>query len=406
MGGAFVIAVLLLAAMTFLGWWLMEPAAAVDRAVSLLIVACPCALALATPLAISVALIRAARQRILIKGGDVLQALARPGVLWLDKSGTLTQGNLRVVCWHGERSLFSAIAAVQAHSTHPVAAAMSRYVQEQSVNHAGYATASDVQQSECGIHGRYGSRRIDIGNQRFFESRGLTIGEELLAESRRLLDQGLSPVFVAADGQCQAVAGVGDPLRHDAAESIRQLRKLGWQVGILSGDHQAIVDDIARRLAIPAPLARGQLLPEDKVRIIQDSQSVQEQDRRHHSTVMVGDGVNDSAALAIATVGIAAHRGAEASLAAAPVYLAGEGLNRLVRLMHLAQATMNAIQRNLIVSLGYNLVAVALAAAGWITPLAAAILMPVSSLTVVGLSFVAPMRKEDESRPADAQVAD
>jgi P-type Cu2+ transporter len=433
-GGVFVVTVLVLAMATAVAWGVIDsPRIGIERAVALLIVACPCALALATPLAVSVGLVRAAREKILIKGGDVLQALHRPGTLWLDKTGTLTQGQLRVLRWQGDRRLLPAIAAIQSQSSHPVAIAMARF----AVSELGPATSDDaslpaahqVDQSPLGgIRGEVNRSVWILGTARFLESQQVEIGASWIEQSQTWLADGLSPVFVAVDGQVAGMAGVGDPLCDDAPAAIASLQRKGWKIGILSGDHQQIVDQVARQLGIAAELAIGGLLPEDKVRWVQQSvsgrltgsgpaddstasaaASTGTADGRGPAVVMVGDGVNDSAALAAATVGVAAHGGAQSSLAAAPVYLAGQGLDRLVRLFELSRATMRTIVLNLGASLSYNVVAVVLAAFGWISPLVAAILMPISSLTVVGISLLSPARssqldgRQAEPNPLEKQ---
>lgn len=179
--------------------------------------------------------------------------------------------------------------------------------------------------------------------------------------------------------------GVGDPLRTDARAVVERLRARGWRVGILSGDHPEIVARVGAALGLPSARCRGGLSPRDKV------DAVLRRCSRDETVVMVGDGVNDSAALAAASVGIAARDGAEASLQAAPVYLGRPGLAGVLELMDRSRATMRVIRRNFAVSLAYNAVAVGLAAAGLVSPLVAALLMPLSSLTVVGLSL-APAR--------------
>jgi len=192
--------------------------------------------------------------------------------------------------------------------------------------------------------------------------------------------QGLTPVLVAVDGQCSTLLGLGDQIRTDAVPAVRDLLARGWQLGILSGDHPESVDHVASRVGLAGAKVFGGVTPERKLAIVKES-------LRHGTVVMVGDGVNDTAALAAATVGVAVHGGAEVSLNAASVYLGREGLEPLVELVDGARATVRVIHLNFSVSLGYNVVAVSLAATGWINPLVAAILMPLSSLTVVGLSL-------------------
>ncbi len=403
LGAQFVVAILLLATATLGAWMFISPSYAVDRAVSLLIVACPCALALATPIAISVGLIRAARCKILIKRGDVFQWLSKPGMLWLDKTGTLTHGNPRVTRWMGDDAVLPMAAALQVHSSHPMAAAMCAYAAQKHLpTPRSNESATEVEQTEHGgIRGRVGAFLIEIGNEPFVIRQGVRLNGRFWDQGQLMLTDGISPIYVAVDKQCIGVAGVADALRSDAANVVERLRRRGWQIGILSGDHQAIVDRVAHQLNIPLPYALGQLSPEEKVRIVQNSPArigILSTSTKRLTTVLVGDGVNDSAALAIATVGVAAHRSADACLAAAPVYLADAGLSRLVDLMDLSHATMRTIRRNLGGSLAYNVVAIGLAAVGLVGPLTAAILMPISSLTVVALSLLpaipAPSRLE------------
>ena len=187
-------------------------------------------------------------------------------------------------------------------------------------------------------------------------------------------------MLVAVDGDCTAVVGLGDPIRDDAADALAELRRLGWDIRMLSGDHPAVVAAVAQRLQIAADAALGNATPEEKVAYV-------ERVRQHESVVMVGDGVNDAAALSAATVGIAVHGGAEASLSAADIYLSRPGLTPIVELVGAARNTIRAIRRSLVASLVYNALVAGLAVTGLIGPLVAAILMPISSLTVLTLAL-------------------
>ncbi len=380
-GGWFVGWVLLAASITFATWMVLDPAVAVDHSVALLIVACPCALGLATPLALSVALGKAARRRILIKGGDVLQQLSSPGELWLDKTGTLTRGEMGVTEWSGDLETLGLLAAVERQASHPIARAVVQHARERG---CPSREARAVEQSERGgITGIVEGRRVVAGNAPFVTERTSSqLPADGLARATRCLERGASPLFVAVDGVVVAVAGLGDPLRDDAEPSIRALRARGWQVGILSGDHPSIVRATGEALGLDPARCHGGLQPADKVAFVQRTET---QPRR--VTVMVGDGVNDSAALVAATVGIAVRDGAEASLRAAPVYIGTPGLIGVVELLEGADATLRCVRRNLGVSLAYNLCSVGLAAAGLINPLVAAVLMPLSSLSVVATSL-------------------
>ena len=421
----FVAAVLALAALTVLLWWRADPGRALDHAAALLIVTCPCALGLATPLAVSAAIGQAGKSGFLIKGGDVLEKLTRPGRMWLDKTGTLTEGRVTLVRWCGDRSVEPLVAAAESHSAHPLARAFTTAL--------GAPDPSPVRIIEThggGIEADVGFRRVVVGSPDFVASRvapadagarggngegfdsgaGVTRGGEapavatgasreeseglggaaspapsgspgaLILDVDRMLAEGLTPVVVGVDGRVVAAAGFGDALQADAAEACGRARALGWRLGILSGDHPRVVASIGRRLGLDPAACHGGVAPEDKLRVV-------ERDAAAGPVVMVGDGVNDAAALAAATVGVAVHGGAEAALAAADVFVTRPGVGRVVELCLGARRALRVVRRNLAFSLAYNAIGVALAMSGLLDPLVAAILMPMSSLTVIVSSY-------------------
>jgi Cu2+-exporting ATPase len=374
--GWFVAIVLTLAAITLGVWLKLDPEHAVGHAVALLIVSCPCALGLATPLAVSAAIGRAARKKILIKGGDALENLARPGRMLLDKTGTITEGRLAVLRWWGDESVKPMVAAIERHSAHPVARALSI---DASTNIAIEAT--DVQEvTGAGISGICNGRQVVVASTSHLASVLGDLPPEVAAAADAFANEGLSPVAVALDQTVIALAGIGDPLRHDSAESVASIRDRGWQVEILSGDHPAVVRSVAQKVGIEPAAARGAATPEDKLDVVREAS-------QNTTVAMVGDGVNDAAALAAATVGIGVHGGAEAALAAADVYLGRPGLEPVVELLRGSRRTLGVIRRNLVFSLTYNVVAVTFAMTGHMSPLLAAILMPLSSMTVVLSSY-------------------
>lgn len=377
--GWFVVAVLLLAAMT-LGLWLwLDPPRAVDHAVALLIVCCPCALGLATPLAIAVALGRAAKRRILVKGGAALELLAQRGAVVLDKTGTLTAGRAAVIRYYGDKSVASLIAALEHHSSHPIALAILAYAEQDEPDSPPHVT--DVAQTAgSGLAGTVNGTQLVVGSPDYVLSSGARMSEVQRQHLESVIDESLTPVLTARDGQVVAVLGLGDPLRDDAARAITQLRQLGYHIHVLSGDHPDVVAAVARQLEVPARDTHGAASPERKVEYVR-------QQMQSSSVLMVGDGVNDAAALAAANVGIAVHGGAEASLASADVYIARPGLQSLVDLIQAARATVRTIRLSLLASLCYNVIAASLAISGIIGPLTAAILMPISSFTVVALAL-------------------
>lgn len=390
--GYFLGGMVTLAAITAVVWLRLEPARALDNAAALLIVTCPCALGLATPLAMTVAIGRAARRGVLVKGGDALQQLAKaphlPGTIFLDKTGTITQGRLSLATWIGDEESKPLAAAVEARSSHPIARALVRDLAE-GLSAAGSATASRsdappplpvtaVETMGGGIAGVAAGHEVLVGSPAFVRGRGASIDAPMELAEQEVLDRGLTPVLVAVDGRVDAVAGLGDAVRPEAREAVASLKGLGWRVAVLSGDHPDLVRRVGRELGIDDKDLRGGVSPEAKLVEVQSA---------HGTVVMVGDGVNDAAALAAASVGIAVHGGAEASLAAADIYLSRPGLSAVAEVVVGARRTMRTIRVNLGVSLVYNAVAAALAVTGVISPLIAAVLMPASSLTVLALSF-------------------
>lgn len=389
--GWFVGVVLILAAAT-LGLWLpRNPLLAVDHATALLIVTCPCALGLATPLAVTVAIGRAARRRVLVKGGDALEQLAHPVTIVLDKTGTLTQGRMKLQQWAGDVSIQAAVVAIERQVNHPIARAFVEELRSDAANCEVPTVEKLEQVLGGGVRARVSGREFAIGSPEFVGSGARGNADRLIAAEREFAAAGHTPVRIACDGAWLASAAFGDALRDDAARSVRTLQNAGWAVRVLSGDQAAVVQNVARQVGIPTDLAQGGATPEDKLAAIQNL-------RKAGPVVMVGDGVNDAAALTAANVGIAVHGGAEASLAAADVYLNTPGLTPIVDLTRAAAGMMRTIRVALAASLGYNAFAAALAITGIINPLIAAILMPISSFTVVALAFSQrPVRKRIRS---------
>jgi Cu2+-exporting ATPase len=314
----------------------------------------------------------------LIKGGETLERLASPGTLLLDKTGTITTGCVTLQSWAGDESVKPMVAALERQSTHPIARALVRGI-EKGGDCSRLAARNVVQKMEGGIVGEVEGRRLAVGSMRFVEADGAELPVWVREEMGRVLGEGLSPVLVSVGGVVRAVAGVGDEIREDVQAALAALRQRGWKLAILSGDHPDVVAKVAEKLGIED--ARGGLLPEQKLAIVGERMKAGE------NAVMVGDGVNDAAALAAASVGIAVHGGAEASLAAANVYLNRPGLGAVVELVEGSRGVVRVIRRAMVASICYNAFAVGLAVCGLINPLVAAVLMPVSSLTVLSLAL-------------------
>jgi Cu2+-exporting ATPase len=365
MAGWFVAAVLILAAGTAAAWWHLDSAAAVDHAIALLVVTCPCALALATPLAVSVSIGRAARAGILVKGGEALELLGRGrGTLYLDKTGTLTEGCTRLVAWEGPESIRPLVLALEQDATHPVAAGF-----REAWPGIDLVEASEVRHTiGGGIEGRVGPHRVVVGNPRF-------VGARAEGAGGRGMDPALTPVWVAVDGIVVGAAAFGDRIRPEARGVLDRLRQQGWRLRVLSGDAPEVVAAVGTALGFAPEEVMAGVSPEQMLVVVEATADAW--------VVMVGDGVNDAGAMARATVGIGVKGGAEACLAVADVYLDRPGLQPLEDLMTGATRTLRVVRRNIGFALIYNLIGAGLAVAGLLDPLVAAILMPLSSVTVV-----------------------
>lgn len=385
----FVYGVLTVAVMTFLFWLRLSGTSAVENTVAVLIVACPCVIALAAPLTLSLAISRAAGQGILIKSGDVLQRLARPGTIWLDKTGTLTQGQTRLIEWWGDVELAAEVAALESRSTHPLATALRAESLEQVLN-VRLEPMPPVEQAKQdprgGVRGRVGGSELVIGSRKLLGALGIEVPPALAAQATVWATSGLTVIYVARERVVCGLAGIGDRLRVDAVATVSELKRCGWQVGILSGDQPETVTSVAGQLGIAQELAFGGLSPEEKTARVRSGDP-------DEVVVMVGDGLNDSAALAAASVGVAVKGGAEASLAAAPVYLSRGGLSDLLQLSAASRQTMRTIHVSLLISVLYNTFSVGLATMGLIHPLVAALMMPLSSLTTIILAYCNPAFK-------------
>ncbi|MCX5689358.1 MAG: cation-translocating P-type ATPase, partial [Planctomycetota bacterium] len=387
-GSIFLSGMLLLATATFIFWFHNGVLSAMENAVALLVVTCPCALGLATPLAFTLAIGRAARQGILIKGGDAVQHMAGGnGILFLDKTGTVTDGKMSVVHWSGSQKLANTVAAIERGSTHPVGvalAAMTPHIPDS----IGATIESVKNVPGSGLRAQVGFSEILVGSEAFARAHATTIPSDLLASAATWATQGLTPVYVVVDGSLNAVAAVGDTIRKDSCEVIRKLREAGWDCRMLSGDNPGVVRHVATTCGIAD--ARGGVTPEEKLAIVAAAAA-------HGRTVMVGDGVNDAAALAAAHVGISVHGGAEASLAAADIYLAKPGLSSMLTLIRGSRHTLRTIKITLGASTLYNVIAATVAMTGHMHPIIAALVMPLSSLTAVGICVAAGSFKEKQS---------
>jgi Cu2+-exporting ATPase len=369
--GRFVIAVLGLSVLTFAAWLFVDPSRALDNAVALLVVTCPCALGMATPLAVSAALRRAARGGIFFKGGEFLEVLARPGTIAFDKTGTLTEGRLALASFIGESSVVPLVRAAERRSPHPIGRAL----------YAGLTPSTELLADEvnelpgAGVIAQVAGHEVRVGSAEHVASSRADSAGWWHAELTRQVSLGRPAVACSVDGTVRAVASFNDPLRADARSSLDALRAFGYRIALLSGDHELVVESLAPELG-ELVTARGGMSPEDKLAWIEAA-------RRTGPVVMVGDGVNDAAAMSASDVAIAVHGGAEASLVAADAFTTEPGVSKVLEAVAGARRTLGVIRRGIAFSLAYNVVGVLLCMGGWISPLVAAVLMPLSSLTVV-----------------------
>ena len=335
----------------------------VYRALVLLVISCPCALVISTPVAVVCALARAARAGILIKGGRFLEALGGLKALALDKTGTLTKGRPVVVevrPLHGldAREVVRLAASVEARSEHPLAAAILHAAREHAV---AWAEASDFRAvTGRGAQARIGGVTYHVGSHRYMEDLGVCDGT-LEAVLDELENRGETPVALSDGSRVLGVLGVADQIREGASESLGALRRLGVRpLVVLSGDTQRTAEAIGRQAG--ADEVRAQLLPEDKVKAIQDLV------RRHGSVGMVGDGINDAPALATATVGIAmGAAGTDAAVETADVALVRDDLRQLPAAVRLGRKTLRIIRTNIALSLATKAAFVTLAVLGHAT---------------------------------------
>jgi copper-transporting P-type ATPase V len=381
--GVFVPAVVGLGALTAAAWLVLrgDPVQAALSAIAVLVVACPCALGLATPVALMVGTGRAAAQGILIRSGEVLERSGRVDTVLLDKTGTLTSARMTV---HevvpldaGEEELLRLAAAVESGSEHPVGAAVVAAARRRGLDvpaATGFAALAGL-----GARAVVDGRVVEVGRPRLVEPSRVTLAGAAGDAVARVEDGGRTAVVVVADRRVLGVLAVGDTLRPEAAECVAALRDLGLEVGMLTGDAAGPAGAVARQLGIERVVS-GALPAEKAGEVVR----LQESGRR---VAMVGDGVNDAPCLAAAELGIAVAGGSDVAVDTAGITLLSTDLRGIPAAIRLARATHAVVVQNLGWAFGYNTVAIPLAAAGVLDPVVAGASMGLSSVAVVGNSL-------------------
>jgi Cu+-exporting ATPase len=400
--GIFVPVVLVIAVVTFVVWFSLAPAEtrlaqALTASVAVLIIACPCALGLATPTAIMVGTGRGAQAGILIKGGEALEIAHRVTAVVFDKTGTITMGRPAVtdVLPHRgftESELLGLAASAERGSEHPLGAALIRAAEERGID---LQTAANFQAiAGHGLEAEVAGRKLILGTARLLRDRGMAVDE---LQTDVLAAAGKTLILVAISGRFAGVIAVADQAKPGAPAALERLKRLGLQVGMLTGDNTRTANSIARQVGIDRVFA--EVLPDEKARVVRDLQA------EKHVVAMVGDGINDAPALAAADIGIAMGAGTDVAIEAADVTLLTGDLNGVAAAISLSNATMRTVKQNLFFAFIYNVLGIPLAA-GVFYPLTGWLLSPVIASAAMALSSVSVVTNALRLRGFDPRRAD
>ena len=385
--GWFVPAVIVVALVAFVAWAILGPeprlAIALVNAVAVLIIACPCALGLATPMSIMVGTGRGAEAGVLIRDAEALELLEKVTTIVVDKTGTLTEGKPRLVSLEpasgfDERTLLHLAASVEAVSEHPIAAAVTAAARERGIEPAPVGAFQSA--TGLGVTGTVDGHTVIVGSARHLEISGIGVPAERAESLRR---EGQTVMFVASDGRLAGLLGVADPVKPSARQAVEALHREGLKVVMLTGDNAITAGAVARTLGIDR--VEADVLPDEKAAVVKRLQSTGQR------VAMAGDGINDAPALAQADVGIAMGTGTDIAIESANITLVKGDLNGLVRARRLSRATMANIRQNLFFAFIYNAAGVPIAAGvlyPWLgillSPMIASAAMTFSSVSVIG----------------------
>ncbi|MCO8083527.1 heavy metal translocating P-type ATPase [Acinetobacter lwoffii] len=381
----FVPAVMALAALTFMVWFLFGPEPnltyALVNAVAVLIIACPCAMGLATPTSIMVGTGRAAELGVLFRKGEALQLLQQTKVVALDKTGTLTEGkplltDFEVTADFNQQTVLQLVASVEAKSEHPIAHAIVQAAREQELELSKVTDFDSI--TGAGVKAQVAGQQLHIGAERLMQDLGLNV-DLFRATAQKLGDQGRSPLYVAINQKLAAIIAVADPIKPTTYSAIQALHDQGLKVAMITGDHQHTAQAIAKQLKIDQVIA--EVLPHEKVDAVRQLQ------QQYGVLTFVGDGINDAPALAQADVGMAIGTGTDVAIEAADVVLMSGNLQHVATGIGLSQATMRNIKQNLFWAFVYNIALIPIAA-GVLYPFWGILLSPMFAAGAMALSSV------------------
>ncbi len=376
--GKFVPAVLIITAITFAGWFYFtgDLSKAVASAVSVLVIACPCALGLATPTALMVGSGMGAQRGILFRKGEAIQTMKEVKTIVFDKTGTITEGKpnvtdvLPVVV--SKNYLLQIAASLEKLSGHPIASAIVKEAEAKKIKLLGVVSFS-VKRGR-GIVGVIRRKKVLIGNRTLMNENRINFSS-IMFSLNKLESEGKTALIVVENGKILGIIGVADTLKEDSVTAIASLRKDGYKTVMITGDNENTAKAIALSVGIDDVLAN--VLPEDKARKVEELQ-------REGMVAFVGDGINDAPALKQSNVGIAIGTGTDIAIEAGDIVLARGSLTGVVQAIHLSKATFRKIKQNLFWAFAYNTVAIPVAIAGLLHPIIAELAMALSSITVVG----------------------
>ncbi len=382
----FVPVVMLIALLAAVTWFSIgpEPRAvyAIVTAVTVLIIACPCALGLATPMSVMVGIGKAAEAGVLIRNGEALQTASQLTTMVLDKTGTITSGQpgiIEIDSYYDQtqNDLLQLAASLESRSEHPLAQAFLDAAKLQELE------LSDIEAFEAiagqGIRGQIDTRHLLLGNRRLMDGAGVKLNTEALASSERMAQNAWTPMFLASNGQLIAIFAVADPIKPESAAAIKRLQDDGLTVVMLTGDNRHTAEAVARQVGITQ--VRAEVLPEDK------KNQVAELQKQGERVGMVGDGINDAPALALAHVGFAIGTGTDVAIESADITLMRGSLHGVADAIEISRATMRNIRQNLFGAFIYNTVGIPIAA-GLLYPLTGMLLNPIIAGTAMAFSSV------------------